>query len=86
MDLRFTAEDQAFRTELRAFLAEVLPKALTEKVRLGQRLEKEDYEFWHARLSERGWLATSWPKRFGGAEWDAVKRYIFEEECALAHA
>ena len=86
MDLRFTDEDQAFRTELRAFLAEVLPKALTEKVRLGQCLEKEDYEFWHAKLSERGWLATTWPKRFGGTEWDAVKRYIFEEECALAHA
>ena len=86
MDLRFTAEDQAFRAEVRAFLTEALPKALTEKTRLGKGLDKEDYTFWHAKLSERGWLATNWPKRFGGAEWDAVKRYIFEEESALAHA
>lgn len=86
MDLNFTAEDHAFRAEVRAFLAEKLPEALADKVRLNQGLSKEDHEFWHAQLNARGWLAPNWPKRFGGAEWGTVQRHIYDEECALAHA
>ncbi len=86
MDLSFTAEDDAFRAEVRAFLADKLPKELADKTRLNKGLSKEDHEFWHAQLNGRGWLAPNWPKRFGGAEWGAVQRHIFEEECALAFA
>ncbi|MFG5380252.1 acyl-CoA dehydrogenase family protein [Yoonia sp. R2-816] len=86
MDLTFADEDEAFRAELRDFLAEALPQELAEKVRLSQPLKKADYDGWHAKLNTRGWLAPNWPKRFGGAEWGAVRRYIFEEECAMANA
>ncbi len=86
MDLNFTAQDDAFRAEVRGFLTETLPDALADKVRRMQPLAKDDYIFWHAKLNARGWLAPDWPKRFGGAEWNAVERHIFEEECALAHA
>lgn len=41
---------------------------------------------WHAKLNARGWLAPNWPKRFGGAQWNAVQRNIFEEECAMAYS
>ena len=85
MDLSFTPEDDAFRAEVRAFLAEKLPPEMAAKVERSQPLTKADHQFWHDTLNERGWLAPNWPKRFGGAEWNAVKRYIFEEECALAH-
>jgi alkylation response protein AidB-like acyl-CoA dehydrogenase len=37
-------------------------------------------------LNRRGWGAPSWPRRFGGQEWDPVRELIFEEECALAGA
>ena len=40
----------------------------------------------HAILNEQGWLAPNWPREYGGAEWNAVQRHIFEEECALASA
>ncbi len=86
MDLNFTDEQKAFRADVRAFLDEKLPKRLSDKVRLGQRLEKADYEEWHAILNARGWLAGNWPKKFGGAEWNAVQRHIFEEETTAAHA
>ncbi|MBU2983362.1 acyl-CoA dehydrogenase family protein [Lentibacter algarum] len=86
MDLSYSEKDEAFRAEVRAFLAEKLPKELSEKVRLSQDLEKSDMEFWHAQLNARGWLAANWPKSFGGAEWSAVERNIFEEECAMADA
>ncbi|MGX9854974.1 acyl-CoA dehydrogenase family protein [Limimaricola variabilis] len=86
MDLNFTEEQKAFRAELRSFLEERLPERLSEKVRLGQRLTKQDYEEWHAILNEKGWLAGNWPKEHGGAGWNAVERHIFEEETTAAHA
>lgn len=86
MDLNFTPEQEAFRANVRAFLAEKLPRHIREKVRLGKRLSKSDNEEWNAILNARGWLAPNWPAEYGGAEWDAVQRMIFEEEACLAHA
>jgi alkylation response protein AidB-like acyl-CoA dehydrogenase len=86
MDLSYSPEDLAFRDEVRAFLDEKLPKDLAEKIRLGGHPDKAEQEKWHAILNERGWLAPNWPKEFGGAEWNAVQRHIFEEECAFASA
>ena len=86
MDLTYSAEDLAFRDEVRAFLDEKLTKDLSDKIRLGGDLTKEDMEGWHATLNAQGWLVPNWPKKFGGAEWNAVQRHIFEDECARYHA
>ena len=86
MDLNFTPEEEAFRTEVRAFLADKLPPRLAEKVRSGRHLSKADHEQWHAILNARGWLANHWPEQYGGPGWNAVQKFIFENECALAHA
>ena len=86
MDLSYSAEEDAFRAEVRAFLEAELPPELAEKVRLGRDLTKDEMEGWHATLNARGWLAPNWPKAFGGAEWNAVQRHIFDEEAAAAHA
>nr|WP_174822949.1 acyl-CoA dehydrogenase family protein [Ruegeria arenilitoris] len=84
--MNYTDEEKAFRDEVRAFLAEKLPKEISDKIRAGRNIGKEGYEWWHATLNERGWLNFNWPKEFGGAEWNAVQRHIFEEECAAAYA
>jgi len=86
MDLRFTAEEEIFREEVRAFLRDKLPARIAAKVRAGQRLTKADHEEWHAILNERGWLATHWPTQYGGPGWSVAQAYIFEVETALAHA
>ncbi len=86
MDLHFTPEEQAFRDEVRAFLAEQLPAELSAKVRGGKRLHKADMERWHAILNARGWLASHWPIEHGGTGWTPVQAFIFENECALAGA
>ena len=86
MDLNYTAEETAFREEVRAFLQEKLPKDLAHKVRQRKELTKADMEGWHATLNQKGWLAPNWPKEYGGAEWNAVQKHIFEEECARAGA
>ena len=84
MDLNFTPEEEAFRAEVRAFLAEKLPKRLSSKVANGKHLSKADMEEWHAILNERGWLANHWPEQYGGPGWTAIEKFIFENECALA--
>ncbi|MGB0438474.1 MAG: acyl-CoA dehydrogenase family protein, partial [Paracoccaceae bacterium] len=86
MDLSYSAEEIAFRDEVRRFLTDRLPKRIAQRVKAGTGLNKSDMEEWHAILNDRGWLAQNWPKQFGGAEWNAVQRHIYEEEAALAHA
>ena len=86
MDLNFTREEEAFRTEVRAFLAEKLPARLSDKVHSGKHLSKADMQRWHDILNQRGWLANHWPQQHGGPGWSAVQKFIFENECALAHA
>ncbi|HEU0199063.1 MAG TPA: acyl-CoA dehydrogenase family protein [Burkholderiaceae bacterium] len=86
MDLSFTPQEEAFRTEVRDFLRTKLPARLADKVRTQKVLTKEDMAQWHAILNERGWLATHWPKQYGGPGWNAVQGFIFETEAALAHA
>ena len=86
MDLDFTPEEEAFREEVRAFLAQKLPTRLSDKVRKGIRLTKADMEEWHAILNERGWLAPHWPQEYGGTNWSVMQKFIFETENALAHA
>ncbi|HSY28183.1 MAG TPA: acyl-CoA dehydrogenase family protein [Burkholderiaceae bacterium] len=86
MDLSFTEEEENFRGEVQAFLAEKLPPRLSNKVRSNLRLSKHDMQEWHAILNARGWLANHWPTEYGGPGWNAARKFIFEHECAVAHA
>ena len=86
MDLSYSVEELEFRDEVRSFLAENLPQDLAQTVRDGGDLGKAGYDRWHALLNAQGWLAPNWPKEFGGSEWGAVQRHIFEEECCRADA
>ena len=86
MDLCYSPEEVAFRTEVRTFLAHELPAELAAEVKDGRRLSKAEHEAWQAILAERGWLAPHWPVEYGGVGWSVVERIIFELETALAHA
>jgi alkylation response protein AidB-like acyl-CoA dehydrogenase len=84
MHLSYTPEEEAFRAEVRAFLATQLPEEMRDRVRSGRRLDKVDILRWQNILYRRGWGAGMWPKRFGGADWTVFQQYIFDEECAIA--
>jgi alkylation response protein AidB-like acyl-CoA dehydrogenase len=85
MDFGFTAENNAFREEVRQFIADHItpdvqaelkqsrlkgPGPLTRKLLL--------------KLGEHGWIGMSWPKEYGGQERDLIDQYIFEEEFVRA--
>ncbi len=86
MDLGYSKEENEFREEVRNYLAENLPERISEKVRLGKRLGRDDMARWHAILNERGWLAPGWPAEHGGTNWTAVQKHIFDEETWAAGA
>ncbi|MFY2941545.1 acyl-CoA dehydrogenase family protein [Achromobacter xylosoxidans] len=86
MDLEFTPEENAFRDEVRAFLAANLPARLSAKVAQGKLLARADMVEWHAILNRQGWLASHWPVEYGGTGWSTTQKYIFDNECALAGA
>jgi len=86
MDLNFTAEELAFRQEIRQWVAEHLPPDISHKVHHALRLSRDDMQRWAKILGAKGWLGWNWPVPFGGPGWNAVQRHLFEEECALAGA
>jgi alkylation response protein AidB-like acyl-CoA dehydrogenase len=86
MDLNFTAEEQAFRHEIRQWVAENLPREISHKVHNALRLSRDDLQRWAKILGAKGWLGWGWPRQFGGPGWSAIQKHLFEEECALAGA
>src|SRR4051794_2640556 len=84
MNLEFTAEENAFREELQAFIASNYPPDLRAKQDTGKPLTKDDYLAWHKVLARKGWVAPSWPKEYGGTDWTPTQRYIWSEELARA--
>jgi len=86
MDLEYSADERAFRDEVRAFVRANLPADLAAKVHEGKRLSRDDFLRWHRILHKQGWVAAGWPKEFGGPGWTPVQQHIFDEECAAAGA
>ncbi len=86
MDISFSPEEEAFRAEVQAFIAEAktkLPKTDVGAPEAATR-SKEDYLAWHKLLYKKGWVAPLWPKEYGGPGWSVTQRYIFGEETAKA--
>ncbi len=88
MDMDFSAEDIAFREEVRSFLHDNLPDRLRDGARRtpGVFVEPDIGMEWHRILFRQGWVAPHWPKEDGGTGWSPTQKFIFEKECALAGA
>jgi len=84
MNLDFTPEENAFREEVRAFIAQNYPKDLRAAQDSGEPLTKEQYLAWHKVLAKKGWVAPSWPTELGGTGWTPTQKYIWSEELARA--
>jgi alkylation response protein AidB-like acyl-CoA dehydrogenase len=81
--LELKADDQRFRAEVRAFVADNLPVEIAERRRRsGYNAFKvhADMLQWTAILDRRGWAAPHWPVEHGGTDWTPTQHFIFEEE------
>jgi 3-oxocholest-4-en-26-oyl-CoA dehydrogenase alpha subunit len=83
MDFGFTPEQDAFRMEVREFLEKEVPKRWKE---LGYGTWEETDESWELtaawfrKLGQKGWLALTWPKKYGGLEKSHIYQLILDEE------
>ena len=77
---RDTAEEAAFRTEVRTWLEANLPHPLRNRT---TRPPPAELMPWYHALSRRGWVAPHWPKKYGGMGATLNQQIIMTEE--LAH-
>ena len=86
MDLQFSAEHDAFRAEVAAWIAEAMPAELRAKAEAGAPFAHGEVMQWHKILAAKGWSAPHWPEAVGGTGWDPARRFIFSEELELSGA
>lgn len=86
MDLGFSAQELAFRDEVRDFVAANLPADIAARVFDHRPLDRSDHMRWADALAARGWLAGHWPVEHGGLGWSAVQSYLFDVETSVAGA
>jgi alkylation response protein AidB-like acyl-CoA dehydrogenase len=90
MDLRDRPEDEAFRSDVRAWMAE---HVVGEFAALGGRGGSGDETFgfdvrlqWEKVLASSGWIGIGWPKEHGGRGASIAQQVIFNEEYVRAKA
>ena len=86
MEFKFTAEDEEFRGELRAFMKAELPDTWEGA---GRYPEEDDWDLnqeIRRKMAEKGWLTMHWPEEYGGQKASPVKSAIFNEEIAYMRA
>jgi alkylation response protein AidB-like acyl-CoA dehydrogenase len=82
MDLTLSPTEEAFRDDVRGWLAENHPGDPPED-------DKEAFEFsrrWQRKMYEAGWAGISWPKEYGGRGATLIEQAIFFEEMVRAKA
>ena len=86
MEFKFTAEDEEFRTELRAFMKTELPDPWEGA---GRYPEDDDWDLNRVirqKMAEKGWLTMHWPEEYGGQNASPVKSAIYNEEISYMRA
>ena len=81
MDLHFTAAEDAFRLELRAWLVDNEPDPEPAGGEPANFAWRRDFQ---RRLHEGGWTGIDWPREHGGRGGTLAESAIFYEE--LSHA
>ncbi|MGQ0832927.1 MAG: acyl-CoA dehydrogenase family protein [Microthrixaceae bacterium] len=90
MDLRFSAEDEAFRDEVRTFLEDSLRGDFAVTRGRGGPGDDdclfEERLAWERHLGAHGWTCVAWPKEHGGRGLSLHQQVIHFEEYARARA
>jgi len=82
MDFNYSAEDEAFRQDLRKWL-EANKQYAPGSVSVMSNESDEQWQArvtWHKKLNDGGWVAVNWPKEYGGRAATVMQRLIFREE------
>jgi alkylation response protein AidB-like acyl-CoA dehydrogenase len=79
MELAFSSEDNDFREEIRAWLAEHAPRG--RRPRGGMAMREYDLD-WQRLQWEAGWAGIAWPVEYGGRGLPLTQQLVWYEEYA----
>lgn len=85
MQLEYTENEEAFRRELRDWLARNLPDGWTDGNREVLRDPDRRVEFlreWQRKLFEGSWAGIHWPEEYGGRGASLIEQMIYDQETA----
>ena len=83
----YSAEDEAFRQQIRSWLEENLPQGWFEPgFEMSTEERKAFNEAWPTKLFEGGWICATWPKEYGGKGLTTMQGVVLAEEFARAGA
>ncbi len=87
MDLRYPADAEAFRVEIKDWLRENLPEGWFEPgFEMSATDRKSFNEAWPTKLYGGGWICAAWPKEYGGKGLSVMQNVVLAEEFARAKA
>jgi alkylation response protein AidB-like acyl-CoA dehydrogenase len=91
MDFHLTAEQEAFRKDLRRWLETNLPADLCVDDPADERVAPDRQTFerrvaWQRTMYEAGWVGVAWPREYGGRGATLMEQLIYDEECFRARA
>jgi len=100
MDWADSADQAAFRDEVRTFIRARLPERYQTGAESGEEytggwqgdrksddpVAKKAAMDWASALAEKGWIAPHWPKEYGGAGLTTMEQFIFNQVMAEEQA
>ncbi len=84
MQLALTADEAAFRDELRTFYTTQIPEELRDIVRRGAIPSREQIVAGQKILNDHGLAVPNWPVEWGGKDWTPTQHQIWADEMQLA--
>ncbi len=84
MRLHLTADEAAFREEMRTFFTTEVPQSTRDLVLSGEFPGKEAYVESQRILNAAGLAVPGWPTEWGGQDWTPLQRHIWHEEMIMA--
>lgn len=85
MEIAYTAEQEALRTQLRAYFAELMTDEVQEETARGETGGPACLAAVH-KMGADGWLGIGWPTRYGGQGATPLEQFIFINESWRAGA
>jgi 3-oxocholest-4-en-26-oyl-CoA dehydrogenase alpha subunit len=87
MRITYTPEQEKLRLELREYFADLMTPQRREELGAGGEYgDGEAYKAVVRQMGADGWLALSWPARYGGRDGSMVDQLIFTDEAAVVGA
>ena len=84
MQLELSAEDAAFREEMRTFFTTEFPQDIRDTVLAGRQLTHDQTVASQRALNAAGLAVPHWPVEWGGKDWTDLQRHLWHEEMQRA--